>query len=109
MELPGHPAGEQDQGDAVQWGGGRGAAQRRVLQPAGLTACTHISERHSHPERHSLPTASSGAIRSSLVCNPRWSRPPRAGTEQGAETGEVLGEREHGDREKRQRNSITWC
>lgn len=77
----------------MQWGGERGAAQRHVLQPAGLTACTHISERHSHPERHSLPTASSGAIRSSLVCNPRRSHPPRAGTEQGAETGEVRGER----------------
>lgn len=49
--------------------GGEGSSalpEPRVPPSAGLTAFAHISERHSHPERHSLPAASSGAIPSSL-------------------------------------------
>lgn len=52
----------------VEGGKGRSALpEPRTIQSAGLTAFTHISERHSHPERHSLPTASSGALRSSAL------------------------------------------
>lgn len=54
----------------VERGKGRSAPptpEPRTIQSAGLTAFTHISERHSHPERHSLPTASSGALCSSAL------------------------------------------
>lgn len=55
---------------------GRSALPKpQIIQSAALTMFTHISERHSHPERHSLPTASSGAIHSSALPSKRmtWS------------------------------------
>lgn len=48
----------------------------QIIQSAALTMFTHISERHSHPEHHSLPTASSGAIHSSALPSPLQRQPP---------------------------------
>ena len=63
----------------VEGGKGRSALpEPRIIQSAGLTTFTHISERHSHPERHSLPTASSGAIRSSALPSLLQRRPPQS-------------------------------
>lgn len=56
---------------------GRAALPKpQIIQSAALTMFTHISERHSHPERHSLPTASSGAIHSSALPSPLQRQPP---------------------------------
>ena len=61
----------------VEGGEGRSAfPEPWIIQSAGLTTFTHISERHSHPERHSLPTASSGAILSSALPSPLRDNPP---------------------------------
>lgn len=61
----------------VEGGKGRSALPKpQIIQSAGLTTFTHISERHSHPERHSLPTASSGAIHSLAFPSPLQRQPP---------------------------------